>query len=67
VTGFVTIGTFSKNGPTKCSGLEIKQYTETALENEFSGSFEKLKCINEDHETPFETVQNFTFCIFKRR
>lgn len=67
VTGFVTIGTFSENGPTKCSGLEIKQYTETALENEFSGSFEKLKCINEDHQTPFETVQNFTFCIFKKR
>ena len=67
VSGFVTIGTFSENGPTKCSGLEIKQYNETTLEKEFLDGFEKLKCINEDHKTPFETTQNFTFCIFKRR
>jgi 2-polyprenyl-3-methyl-5-hydroxy-6-metoxy-1,4-benzoquinol methylase len=26
VSGFLTIGTFSENGPKKCSGLEIKQY-----------------------------------------
>ena len=28
VTGFLTIGTFSDNGPKKCSGLDITQYTE---------------------------------------
>lgn len=27
VTGFMAIGTFSDNGPEKCSGLPIKQYT----------------------------------------
>ena len=26
VSGYLTIGTFSENGPEKCSGLEIKQY-----------------------------------------
>lgn len=26
VSGFMTIGTFSENGPEKCSGLEIKQH-----------------------------------------
>jgi trans-aconitate methyltransferase len=31
VKGYLTIGTFSKNGPEKCSGLTIKQYDETAL------------------------------------
>jgi len=66
VTGFLIIGTFSEKGPTKCSGLEIKQYSELELENQFSKRFEKLKCIKEDHTTPFETTQNFTFCVFEK-
>lgn len=66
VTGFLIIGTFSENGPKKCSGLEIKQYSETAIENQFSDDFKKIKCITEDHVTPFETKQNFTFCIFEK-
>jgi trans-aconitate methyltransferase len=67
ITGFLIVGTFSDKGPTKCSGLEIKQYTETALENQFSENFEKLKCSNEDHKTPFETIQNFIFCMFRKK
>ena len=67
ITGFLIVGTFSDKGPTKCSGLEIKQYTETALEKQFNSNFEKLKCINEDHETPFETIQNFIFCMFRKK
>jgi ubiquinone/menaquinone biosynthesis C-methylase UbiE len=64
---YLTIGTFSENGPTKCSGLEIKQYSEEQLQTQLSRSFEKLKCITEDHITPFHTKQNFLFCSFKRK
>ncbi|HQZ24409.1 MAG TPA: class I SAM-dependent methyltransferase [Flavobacterium sp.] len=67
INGYLIIGTFSENGPKKCSGLDIKQYSETAMENQFSNSFKKLKCITEDHTTPFETKQNFTFCLFEKR
>ncbi len=67
INGFLIIGTFSENGPKKCSGLDIKQYSETAIENQFSDNFKKLKCIAEDHITPFETKQNFTFCLFEKR
>ncbi len=66
VKGYITIGTFSTNGPLKCSGLEIKQYDETALIEELSTDFDKIKCITEDHTTPFGTTQNFTFCSFKK-
>lgn len=65
--GVVTIGTFSDNGPKKCSGLDIKQYTEDALTAELENGFEKIKCITEDHTTPFDTTQNFLFCSFKRQ
>lgn len=64
--GFLTIGTFSENGPKKCSGLEIKQYSEQELQSQLSEGFEKIKCITEDHRTPFNTLQNFLFCSFKR-
>ena len=66
VSGFLTIGTFSENGPTKCSGLEIKQYNEEELTQELNNGFSKIKCVTEDHLTPFDTVQNFLFCSFRR-
>lgn len=67
VNGFLTIGTFSQNGPKKCSGLEIKQYNEEELTSELKVGFDKIKCVTEDHLTPFETTQNFLFCSFKRQ
>lgn len=66
VKGFMTIGTFSENGPQKCSGLNIKQYSELELQEQLDGGFEKIKCITEDHQTPFGTTQNFLFCSFRR-
>jgi 2-polyprenyl-3-methyl-5-hydroxy-6-metoxy-1,4-benzoquinol methylase len=65
--GFLSVGTFSEQGPTKCSGLAIKQYSEASMTEKFENGFEKIKCINENHETPFKTVQNFTFCTFQRK
>lgn len=66
VNGFLTIGTFSETGPQKCSGLNIRQYTESTLTTQLENGFDKLKCITEDHTTPFGTEQNFLFCSFKR-
>jgi hypothetical protein len=67
VTGFLIIGTFSNNGPEKCSGLPIKQYNEAQLTAVFQNGFDKLQCLSEDHITPFNTRQNFLFCSFKRQ
>jgi hypothetical protein len=67
VSGYLTVGTFSENGPKKCSGLDIKQYSEETLTAEMENGFEKIKCVTEDHTTPFETKQNFVFCSFKRQ
>jgi SAM-dependent methyltransferase len=65
--GYLILGTFSENGPTKCSGLEIKQYSEASMSARFEVAFDRIKCINEDHTTPFNTVQNFLFCSFKKK
>jgi SAM-dependent methyltransferase len=65
--GYLILGTFSENGPKKCSGLEIRQYSEASMSARFEVAFERIKCITEDHTTPFNTTQNFLFCSFKRR
>jgi SAM-dependent methyltransferase len=67
VNGYLTIGTFSENGPKKCSGLDIKQYNEVTLTSELKNGFDKIRCVTEDHTTPFDTIQNFIFCSFKRQ
>jgi SAM-dependent methyltransferase len=67
VTGFLTIGTFSQDGPKKCSGLDIKQYNEVELTTVLKNGFDKIKCVTENHITPFNTTQNFLFCSFKKK
>jgi SAM-dependent methyltransferase len=64
--GILVIGTFSEDGPKKCSGIEIKQYSEDALSNRLQKFFKKVKCIKVDHKTPFNTIQNFIFCSFRK-
>lgn len=61
------MGTFSESGPLKCSGLEITQYSESKLDKIFSNTFLKMEYFTENHQTPFETVQNFIFCHFKKK
>ncbi len=64
--GNFLLGTFSENGPLKCSGLEIKQYSESTMKHTFNQSFKAVKCFTENHTTPFDTIQNFQFCGFKK-
>lgn len=65
-SGSLIIGTFSTDGPKKCSGIEITQYSENSLIDIFSGSFKKMDCKTIQHETPFNTIQSFVFCSFKK-
>ena len=67
IMGYFIIGTFSDQGPKKCSGLDIHQYTEAQLQRQLANGFDKIRCITEDHITPFNTKQNFLFCSFKRK
>jgi cyclopropane fatty-acyl-phospholipid synthase-like methyltransferase len=64
-TDHFIIGTFSENGPLKCSGLDIKQYNQEKLFHLFGHTFDLTSCFTEDHKTPFDTIQNFIFASFK--
>ena len=65
--GYLVLGTFSENGPEKCSGLQIQQYNEASMSARFEIAFYRIKCITEDHTTPFNTVQDFLFCSFQKK
>ena len=65
--GKLFIGTFSDEGPKKCSGLEITQYNMESLRLVFERDFELSGCFTEEHPTPFDTTQNFLFCGFNRK
>lgn len=63
--GHLVIGTFSENGPTKCSGIEIKQYSENTLSQMIEKYLKKIYCFTIDHITPSKSTQNFVFCGFQ--
>lgn len=64
--GRMIIGTFSTQGPEKCSGLPVKQYSEQSLSVVLKKWFDKIKCIVVDHITPSNKIQNYIFCSFKK-
>tara|TARA_R100000935_G_scaffold35198_1_gene55960 strand:+ start:64 stop:687 length:624 start_codon:yes stop_codon:yes gene_type:complete len=64
--GFLILGTFSNNGPKKCSGIEIKQYSIEELKAAVPDSFKFIEGENIDHLTPSGSLQNFTFCRFQK-
>lgn len=65
VDGIVIVGTFSVDGPNKCSGLAVRQYDENGMKSEFEKcGFKNIKCEREDHITPSGLIQNFVFCSF---
>lgn len=64
--GLLIVGTFSNQGPEKCSGLPVMRYSENTLADCFSQHFEKLNAVSTDHVTPSGAVQKFIFCGFKK-
>lgn len=61
------LATFSKEGPIKCSGLNISQYDIEELKLLFNDVFELQETFVEDHTTPFDTQQNFIYSVWKKR
>ena len=66
-SGHLIIGTFSENGPLKCSGLEVRRYSEKVIEKLFNRSFKLIDSFYYDHVTPINTTQNFLFSHFIKK
>ena len=63
VDGYFILATFSDEGPNFCSGLEICKYSELELGKYFGRDFDVINSFKENHNTPFETTQKFSFLV----
>jgi len=65
--GKIILGTFSSNGPLKCSGLEISRYNSSSINEIFKKHFILLNHRISIHPTPFDTFQEFLFAVFEKK
>ena len=64
--GHVVIGTFSPDGPQRCSGLPVARHDASSLAAEFSSGFELVDAFCQLHTTPWTTTQSFTHAVLRR-
>ena len=65
--GKALIGTFSDDGPLKCSGLEVSRYSPDQLALLFDSHFDMVAGEKLIHPTPFDTTQEFSFVELIKR
>ncbi len=66
VGGHIIVASFGLDGPKKCSGLDVVQYSPDSMLNEFGDEFKLVSSFNETHETPFDTTQEFIYCYCRK-
>lgn len=66
IGGYLVIGTFALDGPEKCSGLPVMRHSSQTLQNLLGSEFELIESRKHDHQTPFQSIQSFQYCVFKR-
>ncbi|MCG6552986.1 MAG: class I SAM-dependent methyltransferase, partial [Candidatus Magnetominusculus sp. LBB02] len=66
IGGHLIVATFSLDGPTKCSGLDVVRYSPQTLHAEFGDGFQLIEHQAIEHVTPSKVVQKFVFCRFSR-
>lgn len=64
--GKLILATFSENGPLKCSGLPITQYSEEQCRRIFSPYFHLERSFELEHHTPWNSIQMFRYNILSR-
>lgn len=65
--GHVLVATFAPDGPSRCSGLNVARYSAEGLHAEFGAGFRLISSHREEHHTPSDRTQAFTYCLFRTR
>lgn len=65
--GHVIIATFAKDGPLKCSGLDVCRYDAASICAELGPRFKLMEQVDETHITPWEAQQKFSYFRFKQQ
>lgn len=64
--GRIIVATFGPEGPEQCSGLPVVRYDDAGLQRQFGSAFERVRCLEERHETPWGSEQSFVYCLCRR-
>jgi len=59
--GHIILATFAIDGPPRCSGLDVRRYSEEELIAAFGDGFRLVSSVDEVHHTPWDTTQKFTY------
>jgi SAM-dependent methyltransferase len=66
VGGHAIIGTFALDGPERCSGLPVVRYDATQLALMLTPLFTLVDMRRHEHKTPWGSLQQFQFGVFRR-
>ena len=64
--GHAIVATFSLEGPTRCSGLDVVRYSADNLSRELGPAFALRQETHETHRTPSGVEQNLMYCLFEK-
>jgi SAM-dependent methyltransferase len=63
--GHAIIATFALDGPERCSGLPVVRYDAASLAQMLGDGFALVETRNHQHTTPWQSVQQFQFSLFR--
>lgn len=66
VGGTVVLATFALDGPTMCSGRQVRRYDADAMRAALGEDFEATAFVEEAHHTPSGATQQFLYGRFTR-
>jgi hypothetical protein len=64
--GHAIIATFALDGPERCSGLPVVRYDAASLAQMLGDGLALVETRNHQHTTPWQSVQQFQFSLFRR-
>lgn len=64
--GVAVIGTFTPDGPEKCSGLPVARHDAETMKAVLGKDFTLMAQRRHVHVTPWGSSQNFQFCTYRR-
>ncbi len=63
--GHIVMGTFADDGPTRCSGLDVRRYSAQMLVAAFGNGFNLVRDLRHQHTTPSGAVQRFVYGVMR--
>ncbi|UCF66409.1 MAG: class I SAM-dependent methyltransferase [Acidobacteriota bacterium] len=64
--GHLIVAAFSREGPSRCAGLDVVRYDGDALGRELGPGWQLEQELQESHITPARIEQSWVYCLFQK-